>query len=139
MTVANRSELLLLKMGDGASPVEVFTTLAGLRTTRFMVNRQPVAVQNVIGQGWREILPQSGTASVRVQGVGTFVNGEAEKRLRAKAVSGEMVRYELCFGNGDVIRAGFVVGSYESGGRTGELEGFSVTLESAGAVEFVEG
>lgn len=138
MTMANRSELLLLKMGDGASPVEVFTTLAGLRTTRFMVNRQPVTVQDVTGQGWREVLPQVGAASVRLQGVGTFVNGEAEKRLRAKAMSGEMVRYELCFGNGDVIRAEFVVGGYESSGRTGELEGFSVTLESAGLVEFVE-
>lgn len=138
MTAANKAELLLLKMGDGGSPVEGFTTLAGLRATRFMVNRQPVAVQDVTGQGWRELLPLAGTTSVRVQGVGTFVNGEAEKRLRAKAVSGEMARYELCFGNGDIIRAEFVVGSYESSGRTGELEGFSVTLESASVVEFVE-
>lgn len=137
MTVANKAELLLLKMGDGASP-EAFTALAGLRTTRFMINRQPVTVQDVAGQGWRELLPQAGITSVRVQGVGTFVNGEAEKRLREKALSGEAGRYALCFGNGDVIRAGFVVGSYESSGRTGELEGFSVTLESTGAVEFTQ-
>ena len=139
MTVANKAGLLLLKMGNGASPAEIFTSLAGLRATRFMINRQPVTVHSVTGQGWRELLPQAGTASIRVQGVGTFVNGDAEKRLRAKAVSGEAVRYELCFGNGDVIRAGFVVSSYESNGRMSELEGFSVTFESAGAVEFIEG
>jgi TP901-1 family phage major tail protein len=134
---AQKGEMVLLKIGDGAQPDEQFATLGGLRTTRMTVNRQVVVANHAGGGGWREALQQAGSAYVRVQGSGIFTDALAESRLRAQAMQGSAMQYRLHFGNGDQLQGAFVVSNYERSGRLGELESFAVTLESAGDVSYV--
>lgn len=135
MTV-NKAELLLLKIGDGVSPAETFSTLGGLRSTRMAINRQPVTNSDVSSQGWRALAERAGTASVRIQGSGVFSNSAADEVLRAQVMSGLIANYMLCFGNGGVMSGAFLVSGYERSGKMGEMEGFSITLESAGSVSY---
>lgn len=132
---AYKGNLVLLKIGDGGQPQQ-FRTVGGLRATRMTVNRQVIAAADVTSGGWRRVLEQGGVASVRVQGDGVFTGTVEEGRLRAQAMSGTAADYRLFFGNGDRMEAAFVVAGYERSGRVGELEGFSLTLESAGAVTY---
>lgn len=137
MTV-KKAELMLLKIGNGASPEELFSTVGGLRTTRMMVNRQLVTATDVTSQGWRRMLEAAGMAFMRVQGVGLFTDSTAEETLRIQAMTGVAANYELYFGNGDKISGAFLVSSYERGGKQGDMESFGVTLESMGAVGYSE-
>lgn len=133
---ASKAELLLLKIGDGASPGEGFSTLGGLRSTRMTVNRQPVAATDVTSEGWRRMMSQTGNAQMRIQGSGLFMNSAAEAVLRAQAMAGTTANYRLQFGNGDHMAGAFVVSSYERSGKVGDMEAFGVTLESAGTISY---
>jgi predicted secreted protein len=136
--IAKKAELVLLKIGDGANPVEQFTTLGGLRTTRMIINRQVIPATDVTAQGWRSVLERSGTAFMRVHGVGVFTATQAENTLREQALNGTANNYELYFGSGDKIAGAFVVSNYERSGKVGELESFAVTLESVAAISYAE-
>lgn len=134
---ANKAELLLLKIGDGASPAESFITLGGLRSTRMTVNRNPVTATDVLSEGWRRVLDEAGNAAVRVQGSGLFLNSAAEAVLRGQTMAGTVTNYQLHFGNGDCLSGAFVVSQYERSGKVGDMEAFSLTLESAGAMSYM--
>lgn len=135
---AFKGSLVLLKIGDGATPVEQFTTLGGLRTTRLSINRQPVNVQDVTGQGWRVALEKAGVSSLRVQGEGIFTSGEAGITLQELAISGAVRKYHFYFGNGDRLESRFIVTSYERIGTVNGLEAVNLTLENSGVPEYIE-
>ena len=132
---AYKGNLVLLKIGDGGNPQQ-FTTIGGMRTTRMTVNRQVVAATDVLSDGWRRALAGSGKASVRIQGNGVFTDSAGERQLQEQAMTGGAAAYRLFFANGDRMDGVFMVASYERNGRAGDMEGFSLVLESAGAVEY---
>lgn len=138
MMSAKDAELVLLKIGNGASPAEEFATLAGLRTTRMIVNRQVVVATDVTSGQWREALQQAGTAFLRIQGAGVFTDSAAESILRVQALGGTASNYQFFFGNGDVLEGAFVVSNYERSGKIGDMEAFAMTLESAAAISYTE-
>ncbi|MCH2548124.1 MAG: phage tail protein [Alphaproteobacteria bacterium] len=133
---AFKSETLLLKIGDGQSPTEGFTTIGGLRTTRVSVNREVVTATDVTSQGWRRALAGVGNALIKIQGAGVFLDSSAEEMLREKAMNGGSGNYALFFGNGDTITGAFIVRNYERNGKVGEMEGFTVALESVDVVNY---
>lgn len=135
---AKKAELVLLKIGDGTAPSEQFTTIGGLRTTQMRLNRQVVTATDVTCEGWRESLGNAGTAFVRLQGAGVFTNSVAETLLQQQAVSGTTSNYEVYFGNGDKMTGAFSISAYERSGKVGDVESFTVTLESGGQVAYVE-
>lgn len=137
MTV-KKAELVLLKIGDGVSPQEQFSTLGGLRTTRMTVNRQVLTATDVTLQGWRGLLQGAGTAFVRLQGAGVCANSAAETTLRQQAMTNKAVNYEVYFGNGDKMSGAFMISHYERSGKVGDMESFAIILESVDAVEYIE-
>ena len=135
---AGKGSMVLLKIGDGATPAETFTTIGGLRMTKTGVNRQLIAADTVDGDGWRRILSECGSSSVRIQAEGIFHASAAEQLLRAQALAGSLASYKMYFSNGDILEGAFLVTAYERSGKVGEMEAFSVTLESAGNVTYQE-
>lgn len=136
---AYKGRLMLLKIGDGGSPEEIFTTIGGMRATRMHINRQLVPVADVTSAGWRRAVPESGMTALRIEGSGVFMGQSAAALLQEQALTGKAARYRLFFGDGAVVTALFIVAGYERSGRQGEPEGFTVTLENAGDVEYVAG
>jgi TP901-1 family phage major tail protein len=122
----------LLKVGDGNNP-PAYATIAGLRTTRLLINGEGVAV-TAKETAWRELLSGAGVRSVSIGGSGIFTGSSSEARLKANALSGLIDDYELSFETGERMRGRFLVARLEyvgdyNGGRT-----YNIGLESSGEV-----
>ena len=57
--------------------------------------------------------------------------------LRQHAFTNRGANFCICFGNGDTLIGIFMISSYERLGNYGEEEGYNLTLESAGEVEYI--
>jgi TP901-1 family phage major tail protein len=133
---AQKGSLVLLKVGDGATPTESFTTVGGLRTTNFTHNNQTVDATNKDSGAWRELLDGAGTRSVSISGSGVFTDSAAEETVRGYAMENSVKNFELTFGNGDKLSGPFQITSYQRAGSYSDVETYSLTLSSAGQVTF---
>lgn len=133
---AQQGSLLLLKVGDGATPTENFTTVGGLRATAFTHNNQSVDTTNKDSGAWRQLLDGAGTRSLSVSGSGVFTDSAAEETVRGFAMSNQIRNYRLTFGNGDTLTGPFQIVSYQRSGNYNNEETYALTLASAGAVTF---
>lgn len=133
---AQKGSLVLLKVGDGGTPTETFTTVGGLRTTSFTHNNQTVDATNKDSGAWRELLEGAGVRSISISGSGVFTDSAAEETVRGYAVNNSIQNYELTFGNGDKLSGAFQITSYQRAGTYNDAETYSITLASAGAVTF---
>ncbi|MFS0737175.1 phage tail protein [Sphingomonas sp. 1P06PA] len=131
-----KGSAFLLKIGDGAAP-PVFATVAGMRTTQMSINGQAVAITHKGSGGWRELLSGAGVRSVSVAAAGIFTGSAAESRLRANALAGLIDEYELSFESGERMRGRFLVTRLDYAGDHDGERGYTLALESSGAVASV--
>ncbi|MDA0780801.1 MAG: phage tail tube protein [Rickettsiales bacterium] len=136
---AQKGDDVILKVGNGATPTEVFTEIGGMINTDFILNNKIIEANNLISGQYRKINGQTGVKSLVVKGNGYFTDSSSEELMRGYAFSGSSNNYELHFGNGDYISCAFVVSSYERKGRLGTQEDFAVVLESDGYINFTNG
>ncbi len=131
---------LLLKIGDGATPTEVFTTLAGITSKGidFEADTIDVTTPDSTAPGGRmdqELL--CGTQRMRVSGSGVAENEATYTRLMTVLRSAtRKCNFQIVDpGDGTYEGAFFVTGSITgediSGGKT-----FNITLLSSGAYTF---
>ncbi len=128
-----KGSAFLLKIGDGAVPV-AYATVAGLRTTQMSINGEAVNVTTKDSGGWRELLSGAGVRSVSVAGAGIFTGSAAEARVQGNALSGLADDYELSFESGARMRGRFVVTRLDHSGDYNGERGYTLALESSGAV-----
>lgn len=133
---AQKGALLLLKVGDGGTPTETFTTVAGMRSTRMILNQQLVDSTHKQSGAWRALLAEAGIRSISLTGNGIFTDSAAEETVRAIAFAGLINNFRLQFGNGDMLEGAFQITSYERAGDYDGEENFQLTLESAGTITF---
>lgn len=134
----NKASLMLLKIGDEAVPTENFHTIGGLRATRVAIGRNPPQVRDVTGNGWKQMLEGAGISSLRITGQGVAATKEGDARLWQRAVDGMSRNYRIHLADGGRLDAECVVTAYERTGAVDGLEGFTLTLESSGAVVYVD-
>jgi TP901-1 family phage major tail protein len=135
---AQKGDSVILKVGNGATPTEVFTAVGGFRSNSFKLDNKIIEANNLSSGRWQKLIA-AGINKVSVKGRGYFTDSAAEEILRAYAFAGSLNNYEFYFGNGDKISGAFIIAEYERSGDFGEQEDFTATLESAGAVSFVAG
>lgn len=133
---AQKGSLLLLKVGNGGSPTETFTTIGGLRTTSFSHNNQAVDTTNKDSGAWRQLLDGAGTRSISISGNGVFTDTAAEETVRGFAMNNQIKNYQMTFGNGDSMVGAFQITSYQRMGNYNGEETYALTLASAGTVTF---
>lgn len=139
---AQKGALFLLKVGDGATPTESFTTVAGLRANSFTLNNDAVDVTNKDSNGFRTLLAGAGVQSMSLSANGVFLDSAAEETLRSYAAANAVNNYEIYSGGdagGDKWAGAFMITSYGRGGDYNNEENFSITLESSGAIVFTPG
>ena len=133
---AQKGYALLHKIGDAASP-EVFTTVAGLRSTSFTVNNETVDVTTKDNTSkWRQLLSGAGTKSLSISGSGVFTDAISEETVRTAAFANTINNFQILLGNGDDLTGAFQITSYERGGEFNGEETFSISLESSGDMIF---
>lgn len=138
MAKAYSGRLLRLFIGDGAAP-ESFDLIAGLRTTAVTLDNDAVEVTTVASEGFRELLPGGGLKSLSITGDGVVVSGGSDRALYLLAVEAGSARFRLEFGNGDRFEGSFLVTRFQRSGTQKDAELFSLTLESAGVLDFLPG
>lgn len=133
--MAQTGSSFLLKRGDGGGP-EVFTTIAGLRSTSFTISGETVDVTNKLSTGGqRELLAGAGTSSMSISGSGVFQADTDVIAMRQAVFDRTISRYQIVFTDG-TYEGDFQVTSVEqSGEHNGEVT-YSVSLESSGQVDF---
>lgn len=130
---AERGSAFLLKIGNGASPID-YTVIAGLRTTQMSINGEAVNITTKDSGGWRELLSHAGVRSVSVSAAGIFTGSDAELRVRNHALAGEIDDYELSFESGEKMRGKFLISRLDYAGDYNGERSFTFNLESSGAV-----
>jgi len=132
---AQKGAALLVKLGNGASP-EVFTTVAGLRSTSITMNDEPVDVTTKDSSGVRALLAQGGVQSYTISGSGVFLDAAGDDTLRQKYGAATFANFQLIVPDFGTFTGPFMVASLEYAGEYNGEVTYSLTLESAGAVTF---
>jgi TP901-1 family phage major tail protein len=129
---------LLLKIGNGAG-TEVFTTIGAARMVTMLLNNQLVDSTTMDSNGFQELQADAGVQTLELTLEGLFKDSAAEETLRLTSFNRTPKNYQLCFPNGDLLAAAFVIHDYRRGGSFDGLETFSVTLARTGGGTFTPG
>ena len=135
MAVQNGKDLLLkVDLSDDGQ----FETVAGLRATRISFNAETVDVTSLESTGgWRELLGGAGVKSASISGNGVFRDAATDARARQIFFDGETPDFQVVIPDFGVVEGRFQITSLEySGNHNGEAT-YSLSLASAGALEFV--
>lgn len=135
MAVQNGKDLLLkVDLSDDGQ----FETVAGLRATRISFNAETVDVTSLESTGgWRELLGGAGVKSATISGNGVFRDAATDARARQIFFDGETPDFQVVIPDFGVVEGRFQITALEySGNHNGEAT-YSLSLASAGALEFV--
>ncbi len=131
-----KGSLFLLKVGDGGTPVENFATVGGMLTTGITLNNRTVESTNIKSGQWREILGNAGITSMNISGSGVFTDDDALLAVASYALNNDVYNYQIHFSSGLCVQGPFQITSYSDSGNNDNEEAYSVSLASAGPVEF---
>ena len=130
---------LLLKIGNGGTPTETFSTIGAARTAAMTINNQPLDGTSMDSAGIQSMVADAGVQTMQIRLEGLFKDAAAEETLRASAFGRTENNYQLIFPNGDAYQGSFVIQEYTRGGSYDGLETFSVSLIRNGAGTFTPG
>jgi TP901-1 family phage major tail protein len=133
---AQRGKNLLVKIGDGASP-EIFTTVAGLRSTTLSFDAKDVDITSADSAGeWRELLAGSGVKSAAVSGSGVFKDAASDAAIRAAFFNQSLANWQIVIPDFGTVSGPFKLTALQyEGPYDGEVK-ISLSLASAGALTF---
>lgn len=137
--MAELGRLFLLKIGDGGTPTEAFTTVAGLNTTSLTINNETVDVTTKDDEGWRKLLAGASFRTMSVSGNGIIQDATNKETLVNNAINGTINNYQLVFADGAQFEGAFQVTSVELSGEHNGALTYSVSLESSDAITFSAG
>lgn len=128
---AGRDVLLKIAVTGAAG---AYMTLGAARVVTVDIANSPVEATG-LGAGLSAAYINGGQ-NMRISLQGLFKDSQAEKSLRDAALSGAAGAYKLCFGNGDIYSAAFMVENYRREGVHDGQEAFALTLLRSGAGEW---
>lgn len=127
---------ILLKLSDRGDP-PVFTSVAGLRMKTISLNARSVDVTHADSpQGWRELMAGAGMKTCSVSGAGIFTDSAADARVRQAFFDQACIDWQLVIPDFGVISGPFQLAALEYSGRHDGEAAWSMTLSSAGALNF---
>ncbi|MCP1337278.1 phage major tail protein, TP901-1 family [Futiania mangrovi] len=131
---AQRGRDLLLKISDGAGG---FATVAGVRARSLSFNTRAVDVTNADSAGaWRELLAGAGAKSAALAGSGIFRDQPSDMMVRIAFFEGRIETWQVVIPDFGTVEGPFQVVSLSYEGQHDGEVGFSIALESAGALSF---
>lgn len=136
---AKRGDLLLLQMGDGGSPTEVFTAAAGLRTKAVTWNGETVDITTADDvDKWRQLLAGAGIMSLAVSGSGVFKDDNISATVNQKMLAQTFSNWKITIpGLGNFVGPFQITEMKYQGEYKGELT-YDLSLASAGSLIFTE-
>jgi TP901-1 family phage major tail protein len=133
---AQKGKSVLIKLGDGGSPTEAFTTIGGLRSSSITLNDETVDITNKDSSGVRELLGGAGVNSVTISGSGVFTDSATEVSTRALLGASSFSNFQFIVPALGTYEGAFMLASLEYAGEYNGETTYSMTFESSGAVTF---
>lgn len=129
---AQKGREFVLQINDGSS----YQTVGGFRSNRFSINGQTIEVTNKGSDGARQLLADAGVVSLSTSGSGVFLNNDVHfKSVHDKALAQEHADCKIIVPGFMSYTGLFAISSLEmSGEHNGEVT-YSISLESAGAIQ----
>lgn len=132
---ANSGRDFLIKVADPAVSPTVFFTVGGLRSGSITINDNPVDITNVASGGFQEWLPDGGVFSTSVSGDGIYDStGTGAGLVHTASINRSFLEVQVVSGAGDSFVFDAVVESLERSASYDDAEGFSISIQSHGAV-----
>lgn len=114
-----------------------FETVGGLRATRIALDSAVVDATSAESVGrWRELIGGAGVRTVSVTGSGVFKDQASDAALRTVFFDGATPPFQLVIPGFGRLEGPFQVTRLEYAGQHDDVAGFSLSIESAGAVAF---
>jgi TP901-1 family phage major tail protein len=133
---AQKGKDLLLNIGDGAAN-EVYTTVAGLRSTTIQFNAKDIDVTNTDSSGmWRELLSGAGIKSAEIGGSGVFKDAESDAMLRTVFFDQTLPDWQIVIPGFGTISGPFKISRLQYEGQFDDEVRLTIALSSAGALNF---
>jgi TP901-1 family phage major tail protein len=133
---AQKGKDLLLKIGDGAGG---FATVAGLRTRRIALNADTIDVTDAESAGrWRELLGGAGVRRASVSGTGIFKDQASDALMRQTFFDGLIRDWRIVIPGLGTLSGPFQISNLDYRGEYAAEVTFDISLDSAGAISFVE-
>ncbi|MEM1148761.1 MAG: phage major tail protein, TP901-1 family [Pseudomonadota bacterium] len=127
---------VLIKLSNEQTPPG-FVTLAGIRSSEFVLNAQSIdATAADSAGGWRELIESGGIKTARVKGRGVLKDAESDHLMRDVFFRGSIRDWQLIIPSMGALRGPFHIQELSWGGAYDGEATLSVTLESAGKIEF---
>lgn len=131
---------LLVKIGDGATPTELFNNLCGLNSKSMTINNSLIDVTTPDcttpeGALWTESL--NGVKNVTFSGDGFFEDSTTELRMNTVAMQADpKCNFKVTVPAFGTYSGSFYITSLEWGGETEGGVKYSISLQSNSAVTF---
>lgn len=135
-----KGRLMLIKIGDGVTPTEGFTSLCGLRSKTLTINNAEVDVTTADcttpgGPLWTEVM--EGAKRLSVSGNGYFKDEANEATLSTLAMSDTPIgNFQIVVPDFGTFEGAFLLSSVEYGGEQEDGVTYSLSLASSGEVTF---
>lgn len=110
-----------------------FQTIGGLKTTRMVLNNQLIEVTSKHSENWRELIG-GGVKSISISGGGVFTSTDSEHKIAEISFASKPHKFQLCFGDDEILEGNFIISSYEREGNYNEEQTYNITIESAGTI-----
>lgn len=134
-----KGRLLLIKVGDGGTPTEVFTNLAGLRTRSFNLGVNEVDTTVPDTDNPENVVQRTVTSGVRTQtfsGDGLFDNVAQSKTAVDAARLGTPLNCQVVVPGYGTFEGPFIISGFEFSGDMEENLGFSATFSASDTLGF---
>ncbi|RYF47565.1 MAG: hypothetical protein EOO38_11900 [Cytophagaceae bacterium] len=134
---AMKSNLFLLKIGNGATSNEVFTTVAALTNVQLTFNKGNVDVTTKDAAAWAQSLEGGGQRSVQIQANGMLQMTDAtQASLKAAALATTNTNFQISDEKLNVWQGRFAITQYEEDGAVNGVHTFKITMMSDGATTY---
>ena len=126
---------LLIKIGNAGSP-ETFTTVAGLRSTSIVMNREMIDVTNKDSSAVRTLLADAGIQSFQASGSGVFTDAASEASVRTAFAASTFSNFQILVPDFATFTGAFQVMSITYAGEYNDAVTYDMSFESAGTITF---
>lgn len=125
---------LLLKLGNGNSP-QTYTTIAAQRSTSLTINNEVIDVTDKDDSRWMKKI-EGGLRSMSLSCSGLVNDSASAVTLTNIAVQGKIHEFQIVFADGQTFTGPFLLTSFEASGEHTDAQQYSITLESAGDIDY---
>jgi TP901-1 family phage major tail protein len=130
---AKKGYSFILKQGTTAAG----TVLGGLRDTSIRITSEAVDVTTKTHSGVRQLLEGAGVTSITINANGVFEDDAAYDTVLGYAKANSINAMGLVDGDGNTFDGLWQVTSFETSGSYNGAQMYSLTLESAGTITYV--